>query len=106
LSLKRLRQKHAPHKHRKVKASPVRHPRFTLRFTPAITVEESRRTRLRGLRGDCVREGSLASAVELTRRNEACLAERYLNPKPYRWKAKGREILEKIHRARQALSAA
>jgi hypothetical protein len=27
-------------------------------------------------------------------------------PKPYRWKAKGREILEKIQRARQALSAA
>ncbi|MGC2223583.1 MAG: hypothetical protein WA624_15120 [Methylocella sp.] len=59
-----------------------------------------------GLPGDCAREGSLASAAELIRRNEACLAERYLNPKPYRWKAKGREILEKIQRARQALSAA
>ena len=33
------------------------------------------------------------------------LAERNLSPKPYTWKAKGEEILRKIHRARQALPA-
>jgi len=33
------------------------------------------------------------------------LDERNLSPKPYTWKAKGEEILRKIHRARQALEA-
>jgi hypothetical protein len=28
-----------------------------------------------------------------------------LHPKPYRWNAKGEEILAKIHRARDALAA-
>jgi hypothetical protein len=59
-----------------------------------------------GLSGDCVRYERLAGAAELTRRIEACLAERNLNLKPHRRKAKGREILEKICLARQTLSAA
>jgi hypothetical protein len=33
----------------------------------------------------------------------AYLAERNANPKPYKWTAKGEEILEKIRRARAAL---
>ena len=33
----------------------------------------------------------------------AYLTERNENPKPYRWKAKGEELLAKIHRARQTL---
>ena len=36
-----------------------------------------------------------ATTTYLTERNE--------NPKPYRWKAKGEELLAKIHRARQTL---
>jgi hypothetical protein len=31
------------------------------------------------------------------------LAERNLDPKPYRWRAKGADILAKIQRARQAM---
>ena len=58
------------------------------------------------LTGDVVREGSFTSVAELTRSIEVYLAQRNLNPKPYRWKAKGQETLEKIHRARQALNAA
>lgn len=34
---------------------------------------------------------------------ETYLAARNENPKPYRWKAKGEEILAKIERARTAL---
>ncbi|MCY4597944.1 MAG: hypothetical protein OXC19_24490 [Bryobacterales bacterium] len=33
----------------------------------------------------------------------AYLTERNENPKPYQWKAKGEELLAKIHRARQTL---
>jgi hypothetical protein len=33
------------------------------------------------------------------------LAERNLDPKPYRWRAKGADILAKIQRARQAMKA-
>lgn len=58
------------------------------------------------LTGDVVREGSFTSVAGLTRSIEAYLAQRNLSPKLYRWKAKGQEILEKIHRARQALNAA
>jgi hypothetical protein len=35
---------------------------------------------------------------------EAYLAERNANPRPYRWKAEGAAILEKISRARAALA--
>jgi hypothetical protein len=37
---------------------------------------------------------------------ETYLAERNANPKPYKWKAEGAEILSKITRARAALDKA
>ena len=50
-----------------------------------------------------MRDGSFASVKELTDAITAYPTERNENPKPYRWKAKGEEILAKIHRARQCL---
>jgi hypothetical protein len=61
--------------------------------------------RQRDLSEDAVREGSFSSVHELVAAIEAYLAERNLNPKPYRWKAKGEEILAKIQRARTAMAA-
>ena len=55
---------------------------------------------------DCVHAGSFASLQELTDAITTYLAERNENPKPYKWNASGKEILAKIHRARQALGAA
>jgi hypothetical protein len=52
---------------------------------------------------DVIRTGSFVSVAELVRDIKAYLAERNANPKPYKWKAKGRIILEKICRAREAL---
>jgi hypothetical protein len=52
---------------------------------------------------DVIRTGSFASVAELVRDIKAYLAERNANPKPYKWKAKGRIILEKKRRAREAL---
>ena len=55
------------------------------------------------LTDECLRPGSFTSAAQLTREITTFLAERNENPKPYRWTAKGEAILEKTHRARQAL---
>lgn len=51
---------------------------------------------------DVVREGSFTSVRDLIRDIESYLADRNLNPKPYKWKASGEEILRKIQRARTA----
>jgi len=53
---------------------------------------------------DVIRNGSFGSVKELVADIESYLAERNSNPKPYRWKAKGEEILRKIKRARQKLT--
>lgn len=98
---------YATHKHSKVKAWLAKHPRFTTHFTPTGSSWMNLVERFfADLTGDVVREGSFTSVAELTRSIEAYLAQRNRSPKPYRWKAKGQEILEKIHRARQALTAA
>lgn len=54
---------------------------------------------------EVIREGSFASVRELVEDIESYLVERNLNPKPYKWKAKGEEILRKIHRAKKVLEA-
>ncbi|NJM36042.1 MAG: hypothetical protein HC850_16665 [Rhodomicrobium sp.] len=43
---------------------------------------------------------------ELVRDIEGYLAQRNANPRPYKWKAEGAAILEKIKRARTALENA
>jgi len=54
---------------------------------------------------ECIREGSFSSVTELTESILSYLEARNLNPKPYSWRANGREILEKISRAREALES-
>ena len=81
-----------------------RHPRFHLHFTPTSSSWLNLVERFFSeLTQDVIREGSFASVRELVNDIESYLAERNMNPKPYTWKAKGEEILRKIHRARQAL---
>ena len=55
---------------------------------------------------EVIRTGSFASVNELVRDIEAYLAERNANPRPYKWKAEGVAILDKIKRARDALEKA
>ena len=55
---------------------------------------------------DCVRAGNFTSVKELTDAITAYLAERNANPRPYKWKASGKEMLGENHRARQALAEA
>jgi transposase len=65
--------------------------------------EKSQCQALESLDADVIRTGSFASVGELVRDIEAYLDDRNANPKPYKWRAKGEAILEKIRRARAAL---
>lgn len=84
----------------------AKHPRFHLHFTPTSSSWLNLVERFFSeLTQEVIAEGSFASVRELINDIENYLAKRNLAPKPYRWKAKGEEILRKIHRARQALAA-
>lgn len=95
---------YSTHKHEKVEAWLNKHPRFHVHFTPTSSSWLNLVERFFGeLTQDVVREGSFTSVRELVRDIESYLAERNLNPKPYKWRARGEEILRKIQRARTAL---
>jgi transposase len=105
LQLHLIADNYGTHKHPKVKAWLSRHPRFHMHFVPTSSSWLNLVERFfRDLSQDALREGSFASVRELAQAIEAYLAQRNLNPKPYRWKAKGEEILAKIQRAREAMA--
>lgn len=92
------------HKNEVVKQWLAKHPRFRMHFTPTGSSWMNLVERFfRDLTEDVVREGSFGSVGELVRSIEQYLAARNADPKPYRWKAKGEQILAKIHRARAVL---
>ena len=97
----------ATHKHPVVRAWLEKHPCFHLHFTPTSGSWLNLVERFfADLTAQVVREGSFGSVKELAGAIETYLAGRNLTPKPYRWRAKGADILAKIQRARtaQALS--
>lgn len=92
------------HKHQKVTAWLQKHPRFHVHFTPTSSSWMNLVERFfADLTRDVVREGSFSSVRALVKDIETYVAARNEDPKPYRWKAKGEEILAKIERARAAL---
>lgn len=92
------------HKHEKVKTWLGKHPRFHVHFTPTSSSWMNLIERFfADITSDVVREGSFTSIRQLVNAIEQYLADRNENPKPYKWNAKGEEILEKIHRARAKL---
>ncbi len=94
------------HKQESVTQWLAKHPRFHLHFTPTSSSWLNLVERFFGeLTQDVIREGSFSSVRELVSDIESYLAERKLHPKPYRWRAKGEDILRKIQRAREALTA-
>ena len=54
--------------------------------------------------GKCIRDGSFESVTQLESSIKAYVAEHNAAPKPYRWVAEGKSILEKINRARKKLN--
>jgi transposase len=97
---------YSTHKHPVVRAWLEKHPRVHVHFTPTSSSWMNLVERFfRQLTDDVVREGSFASVGELVTAINVHLAHHNLSPTPYRWKAKGAVILEKINRARAARAA-
>jgi transposase len=90
---------YATHKHPKVRAWLVRHPRWTFHFTPtsgswlnAVETFFSALTRQR------IRRGSFHSIVDLQAAINRYLAEHNAEPKPFVWTASAASILGKLDR--------
>lgn len=93
------------HKHQRVREWIGQHKRFHLHFTPAGSSWMNLVERFFGdLTREVVREGSFSSVRELVRSIMDYLAERNGDPRPYRWRAKGEDILARLERARKAQS--
>lgn len=106
LDLHLIVDNYCTHKEQSVTQWIAKHPRFHLHFTPTSSSWLNLVERFFGeLTQDVIRDGSFASTRELAGDIMSYLAQRNLKPKPYRWKAKGEEILRKIQRAREALAA-
>ena len=106
LDLHLIVDNYSTHKEDKVRQWLSRHRRFHLHFTPTGSSWLNLIERFFGeLTQDVIRDGSFPSVKALVKDIESYLAERNRNPKPYKWKARGEDILRKIQRARQALEA-
>lgn len=104
LDLHLIVDNYCTHKEENVRKWLGRHPRFHLHFTPTSSSWLNLVERFFGeLTQDVIRDGSFGSVSQLVKDIESYLADRNLHPKPYRWKAKGEEILRKIQRAKDAL---
>lgn len=96
---------YATHKHGDVQKWLATHKRFHMHYTPTSASWMNLVERFfRDLTVDVVREGSFTHVKELCNQILAYLAERNANPTRYVWKAKGEEILRKIHRAKQVMT--
>lgn len=106
LDLHLIIDNYGTHKEENVMRWLSRHSRFHLHFVPTSSSWLNLVERFFSeLTQEVIREGSFGSVRELVQDIESYIAERNLSPKPYRWKAKGEDILRKIQRARQALGA-
>jgi transposase len=106
LALHLIVDNYSTHKHPVVRAWLEKHPRVHVHFTPTSSSWMNLVERFfRQLTDDVVREGSFASVGELVTAINVHLTHHNLRPTPYRWKAEGAAILEKINRARAARDA-
>jgi transposase len=106
LDIHLIMDNYGTHKHENVRRWLVRHPRIKVHFTPTSSSWLNLVERFfRDLTEDVVREGSFTSVNELVRDIVEYMAQRNLEPQPYRWKADGEIILRKISRARQKLDS-
>lgn len=103
LALHLIIDNYATHKHPAVLEWLKKHPRIHLHFTPTSSSWLNLVERFfRQLTDDVVREGSFGSVPELVAAINVHLAHHNLKPRPYRWRAEGAAILEKIRRAKAA----
>ncbi len=101
LALHLIIDNYATHKHPVVLVWLKQHPRIHLHFTPTSSSWLNLVERFfRQLTDDVLREGSFGSVPELVTAIKVHVAHHNLQPRPYRWKADGVTILEKIRRAK------
>lgn len=95
---------YATHKHPNVARWLKAHKRVKIHFTPTSSSWLNLVERFfADITRDCVRDGSFSSVAELERAMRQYIAERNVNPTPFRWHADGIEILRKINSARTTL---
>lgn len=96
---------YATHKHPKVKAWLVKHPRFHLHFTPTSASWLNMVERFfRDLTTKRLRRGVFHSVPELVTALEKYLETYNQEPTPFVWTAKANDILMKVKRARKKLA--
>ena len=106
LTIHVIADNYATHKHREVRAWLARHPRFEMHFTPTSGSWLNLVERFFADLTAVIRDGSFASMAELRREIVRHLAVHNENPRPYRWTAKGEDVLAKIKRATERLTTA
>ena len=105
LEIHLIADNYSTHKQAKVQAWLACRPRLHMHFTPTSSSWMNLVERFfADVTQECVRAGSFGSVPQLTWAITAYMAARNEQPKPYRWKADGTEILAKIQQAREALA--
>ena len=95
---------YSTHKHAKVTAWLKRHPRFHIHFIPTSSSWLNLVERFFGeITRKVIRPGSFRSVGALVADIFRFLDHHNLNPKPYRWTADPKRILEKLDRAWEAM---
>ena len=104
LELHLICDNYATHKHARATAWPKRHPRFHLHFIPASSSWPNLVERFFGeITAKVIRPGSFRRVGPLVADICRFLDYHNLHPKPYRWTADPKHILEKLDRALEAL---
>ena len=104
LTIHVIADNYATHKHEKVRAWLARHPRFRMHFTATSSSWLNLVERFFADLTAVIRDGSFTSVAELRREIVRHLAAHNEDPRPYKWTAKGEDILAKIKRARDRLA--
>lgn len=105
MALHLIADNYCTHKHKKVREWLAKHPRFHVHFTPTSSSWLNLVERFfADITSECIRDGSFGSVDELELSIKQYINARNADPKPYRWVAEGKTILDKINRARTKLN--
>jgi transposase len=97
---------YATHKHPVVQAWLARHPRFNMHFTPTSASWLNMVERFfRDISENRLRRGVFTSVPELVNAIDGYIAHHNVKPKPFVWTKTARDILQKVIRANNRLSA-
>ena len=95
---------YATHKHPRIKAWLVRHPRFHLHFIPTSSSWLNLVERWFGkITAERIRRGVFKSVAELTAAIDDYIAHNNADPKPFTWTKSAHDIILKVNRGRAAL---